>query len=327
MAFDSIKQSQPHVVRLLENSLKKDRLSHAYLFEGEPGTKKFDTAIYFAQMLLCKDETNKPCQVCSNCRRIKQGIHPNVYVVEPIKDTIRKNQIQDLQIEFSKTSVEPGKKVYIIKDIDLINQSAANSLLKFLEEPFPGIHAILTTNNLNRMLPTLISRSQVVSFLSLDKTVIAEELREAGYDKNTAHLLSQLTNSAEQAINIASTEYFEEVLDTVKDIYNMFANEEDGALLYFNENFSIIYQDKDISSLFLSIMTLYQKDILHLMEGDTAHVIFQSELGSLHALASQKPKQKRIDELEHMLSLQGRLRSFINERLAYDNLLLTLERR
>ena len=71
MAFDNIKQSQPKVVQLLENSLKKDRLSHAYLFEGEKGTKKFDTAIYFAQMLLCKAEEHKPCLVCNNCRRIR----------------------------------------------------------------------------------------------------------------------------------------------------------------------------------------------------------------------------------------------------------------
>lgn len=327
MAFDRIKQSQPNVVQLLENSLKKDRLSHAYLFEGEPGTKKYDTAIYFAQMLLCKDPDNQPCQVCSNCRRIKQGIHPNVYLVEPITNTIRKNQIQDLQTEFSKTSIEPGKKVYIIKDIDTINASAANSLLKFLEEPFPGIHAILTTNNLNRMLPTIVSRSQVVSFTSLNKKVIERELIEAGYPQDTARLLSQLTNNTEDAIQIASTEYFEDIVDAVKDIYQLLSKEDEGVLLYFNENASIIYQEKDIALLFLSCMILFHKDILHLMEDDSAHVVFQGELGAMELLATHKPKQRRIEELEHMLSLQGRLRSYINERLAFDNLLLDLERR
>jgi DNA polymerase-3 subunit delta' len=327
MAFDTIKQSQPHVVQLLENSLKKDRLSHAYLFEGEPGTKKFDTAIYFAQMLLCKSEDNKPCQTCSNCRRIKQGIHPNVYLVEPIKNSIRKNQIQDLQMEFSKTSVEPGKKVYIIKDIDTINLSAANSLLKFLEEPFPNIHAILTTNNVNRMLPTIISRSQVVSFSSLNNAIIESELIDAGYESDVARLLSNLTNSVDDAIKIATEEYFEDALDATKDIYQILAIEEKSALLYFNQNFSILYQEKDMIQLFLSCMILYQKDILHQMEGDIAHIVFQREVSNLELLASQKPKQKRIEELEHMLSLQGRLRSYINERLAFDNLLLQLERR
>lgn len=327
MAFDTIKQSQPHVVQLLENSLKKDRLSHAYLFEGEQGTKKFDTAIYFAQMLLCKSEDHKPCQTCSNCRRIKQGVHPNVYIVEPIKNTIRKQQIQDLQEEFSKTSIEPGKKIYIIKDIDTINQSAANSLLKFLEEPFPGIHAILTTNNISRMLSTIVSRSQVVQFSSLGKDIIAQELEEAGYDYDTARILSHLSNSVDDGIALASTEYFLDIVDAVKEIYKRMSMPSSSLVLYFNENHSIIYQDKEISVLFLACMILYQKDLIHFQEDDRAHMVFLQEEEHIAHVANQKSKQRLIKELESMLALQSRMYSYINERLAYDNLLLELERR
>ena len=88
-------------------------------------------------MLLCKGE-QKPCEICHNCRRIKHHTHPNLSIIEPIKGSIRKKQIVDLQTEFSKTSVEPGPKIYIIKDIETINVGAANSLLKFLEEPHPN---------------------------------------------------------------------------------------------------------------------------------------------------------------------------------------------
>ncbi len=327
MAFDTIKQSQPHVVQLLENSLKKDRLSHAYLFEGEKGTKKFATAVYFAQMLLCKNETEKPCQVCSNCRRIQQGIHPNVYVIEPQNNTIRKQQIQDLQEEFSKTSIEPGKKIYIIKDIDTINQSAANSLLKFLEEPFDNVHAILTTNNINRLLPTIISRSQVLQFTSLNNSIISMELEEAGYDYEMARILSHLTNNAEDGITVASNDYFLDVLDAVKELYRMMATKDNSLVLYINENHSIIYQDKEISTLFLSCLILYQKDLIHYQEGDFTHVVFQQEESIISILANQKSKKRLIAELETMLNLETRLNSYINERLAYDNLLLELERR
>lgn len=327
MAFDTIKQSQPKVVQLLENSLKKDRLSHAYLFEGEQGTKKFDTAIYFAQMLLCKEEENKPCLVCKNCKRIKQGIHPNVYVVEPQNNTIRKQQIQDLQTEFAKTGVEPGKKVYIIKDIDTINISAANSLLKFLEEPYPGIHGILTTNNISRMLPTIVSRSQVVQFSSLNKHIIEEELKEAGYEAETARVVSHLANSVEDGITVATSDYFLDVLDAVKDLFRLLAQRESSLVLYFNQNHSIIYQDKDISELFLSCLILYQKDFIHFQENDDAHIVFWNELSNIATIANYKTKQRLIDELEGMLSLKSRINSYINERLAYDNLLLELERR
>ena len=105
MAFDKIKEAQPKVVKLLENSIKMNRLSHAYLFEGEAGTKKFETAIYFAQLLLCKNE-EKPCGICSNCKRIKNMIHPNVYIVEPDNNIIRKKQIVELQNEFLRDYCE-----------------------------------------------------------------------------------------------------------------------------------------------------------------------------------------------------------------------------
>ena len=83
----------------------------------------------------------------------------------------------------------------------------------------------------------------------------------------------------------------------------------------------------DISKLFLACLILFQKDIIHYQTGDTKKVVYQNELGTIAELANLKSKNRLIDELEHMLSLQSRLNSYINERLAYDNLLLELERR
>ncbi len=326
MAFDKIKQSQPKVVQLLENSLKKDRLSHAYLFEGESGTKKFETAIYFAQMLLC-NEDEKPCLECRNCRRIQHGTHPNVYIVEPIKNTIRKQQIQDLQNEFSKTSIEPGPKIYIIRDIEKINHNAANSLLKFLEEPFPNIHAILTTSNINRILPTIISRSQVVQFASLNPGIVEEDLLEAGYDNETARVVSHLTSSTDAAMKIATNENYLDLLDIVKELYSIINTNQESLVIYFNENSSIIYQDKEISILFLSLMIIYQKDVINYITGNAKNIVFKDEIETISGIVNHKTKNRLIDELESMLTLQSRINSYINERLAYDNLLLDLERR
>ncbi len=326
MAFDKIKTSQPKVVQLLENSLKKDRLSHAYLFEGEEGTKKFETAIYFAQMLLCKSDV-KPCLECNDCRRIKHGTHPNVYIIQPVKNLIKKHQIADLQSEFSKTSIEPGPKVYIIRNIEKINVNAANSLLKFLEEPFPNIHAILTTSNINRILPTIKSRSQIVQFSSISRDIVEREIFEAGYDPETSRIISNLTNSASHALEIASNEYYLDLIEMIKDMFNMIYTKEDSLIIYFNHNSSIIYQDKEISSLFLSMLIIYQKDIINYITGNTGNVVFKDELGTISGIANHKTKNRLIDELESMLSLKSRLHSYINERLAYDNLLLELERR
>ncbi len=326
MAFDKIKETQPKVVQLLTNSLKKDRLSHAYLFEGEKGTRKYETALYFAQMLLCTGD-DIPCQNCHNCRRISNNTHPNVYVVESIKNTIRKQQIIDLQREFSKTRVEAGPKIYIIRNIEKINVSAANSLLKFLEEPFPNTYAILTTENINKTLPTIISRSQVVQFSSLNNKIVEDDLVESGYPKATSKVIANLTNSITEALEIANNEYFLEILDLTKDLFNIIASKDESIIIYFEENSSIIYQDKMLSELFLSLLIIYQKDIINYKIKDINNIVFSDELNTIKIIARGKTKNRLIEELENMLSLKSRLNAYINERLAYDNLLLSLERR
>ena len=326
MAFDKIKEAQPKVVKLLENSIKMNRLSHAYLFEGEAGTKKFETAIYFAQLLLCKNE-EKPCGICSNCKRIKNMIHPNVYIVEPDNNIIRKKQIVELQNEFAKTSVEPGKKIYIIKNIDQINVQAANSLLKFLEEPHPNIHAILTSSNIQKILPTINSRSQVVQFSSVSNEIIEIELLEMGYPELSAKIVSRLTNSANEAVEIASSDFFLDLVEKVKDINNILATKEEPLVIYFNENSSIIFQDKEIIKLFLQILITYQKDLIYHKIENYSKIVFKEELNTINDITKTKTKNRLIDELEDMLNLTSRLNSYINERLALDNLLLRLERR
>lgn len=326
MAFDKIRTSQPKVVQLLENSIKKGRLSHAYLFEGEKGTRKFESALYFAQMLMCTEEV-KPCLECHNCRRIANYTHPNVYVVEPVKNLIRKQQIIDLQTEFSKTSVEKGPKIYIIKNIDLINVSAANSLLKFLEEPHPNTYAVLTSSNINKILPTIISRSQVVQFTSLNKKIIEDEIIETGFPVLSSKIVANLTNSITDALDIVNNEYFLELVDLVKEINNLIASNDESLIIYFNENSSIIYQDKEFSNLFLSLLAIYQKDLINYKINDMDNIIFTEELETLSIISTRKTKNRLIDDLENMLSLKSKLNNYINERLAYDNLMLSLERR
>jgi len=326
MAFEGLKASQPQVIQLLENSIQKKRLAHAYLFEGQRGTKKIEMAQYFAMRLLCTSE-DKPCGVCHNCRRIKNHVHPNVYEVEPEKSTIKKQQIVDLQEEFSKTAVEPGPKIYIIHDLETINVSAANSLLKFLEEPFDNTYAILTTQNINKILPTIISRSQTVQFKALPQQVVYNDLLEEGYPEETSLIISNLTHSTSEAFDIASSEYFLDIIQLVKDVFQIVAFNEQPIVIYFNDNSSIIYQDEDINNLFMSCMIIYQKDIIDYQTGDMNNIAFQSEIETIQAIARDKTKNRLIEELESMLELQSHFVSFINVRLAYDNLLLMLERR
>ncbi len=110
--WEQLSAIQPIGVKMLMNSIAKERISHAYLLEGGKGTGKFATAIQMAKSFLCSQRNGvEPCHVCTNCKRIDSGNHPNLHIVKPDGLSIKKQQIHDLQEEFSKTGLEANKKV------------------------------------------------------------------------------------------------------------------------------------------------------------------------------------------------------------------------
>src|SRR5699024_10691726 len=115
----------------------------------------------FAKAYFCEHlEDIVPCGQWHHCRRIQSGNHPDVHYIYPEGQSIKKEQIQQLIRELSFHGVESKKKVYIIEDADKMSTNAANSLLKFLEEPGEMTHALLLTEQVQQMLPTIISRCQ-----------------------------------------------------------------------------------------------------------------------------------------------------------------------
>jgi DNA polymerase III subunit delta' len=201
--WDELEQMQPTVLKMAKNSLLKNRVAHAYLLEGMRGTGKIATVMLIAKALLCiaPIEGYRPCETCINCRRINNGNHPDVHVIEPEGLSIKKQQIKDLQEEFSKKGVESAKKVYMIVHADKMSVSASNSLLKFLEEPSSQTVAFLLTEQQQKILPTILSRCQILSFKPLLPHNMAKQLLENGVDSEVARLLAQLTNNLDEAKN------------------------------------------------------------------------------------------------------------------------------
>ncbi|OVE62162.1 DNA polymerase III subunit delta', partial [Chryseobacterium mucoviscidosis] len=122
--------------------------------EGRKGTGKLDAATLLAKSFFCLEDGAEPCESCRNCQRIESGNHPDVHVVHPDGLSIKKGQIQALQEEFSKTGLESHKKLYIISHADQMTVNAANSLLKFLEEPSSDTIAVLLTEQPQKLLDT-----------------------------------------------------------------------------------------------------------------------------------------------------------------------------
>ena len=149
---------------ILINSLKKNQLNHAYLIESNDNPNAIKIALAFAKAILCENHyVNKAnCQNCVQCTQIDNNSFSELKIIEPDGLWIKKGQLENLQKEFSKTAVQSSKRVYIINQAERLNVEAANSMLKFLEEPEENIIAILITSNIYQMMETIMSRCQII---------------------------------------------------------------------------------------------------------------------------------------------------------------------
>ena len=230
--YATLKKAQPRALKIIENSKLNSRLSHAYLFTGPKGTYKKEMAYHFAMMLYCKDKT--PCYECSECKAILENRHLNIHYIEPFGQSIKKEQIIALQEEFSKTSLVPGPRVYIINEADTMSTSAANSLLKFIEEPNGETYGILITEHKDNILSTIISRSVVVAFNELDKQMLNEQLLSLNAEPFITNCLSYLTSNISDAGEMIENEGFVKVTELFKQFIQDFANGTPLTLFYKN---------------------------------------------------------------------------------------------
>lgn len=154
---------------------------HAYLFEVDNINESFDMILAFAKTILCKNHymNLNNCENCNKCHLIDNGYYEDLKIIEPETNMIKKEQISELKKNFSLKSSNDNNRIYIIKQADCMNPSAANSLLKFIEEPESGIYGILITTNKKQILPTILSRCILISLKSNQKVNIdIEEIKK-----------------------------------------------------------------------------------------------------------------------------------------------------
>src|SRR5690606_20171530 len=123
---EDLKKLQPVVMKQLQILFEKNRIAHAYIFDGEKGTGKKEIMKFFVKLMLCQNPSkNVPCEICRNCKRIESGNQPILLQVEPDSQFIKVDQIPDLISIMTKTSIEEGRKIYVIHQADRLNNSAA----------------------------------------------------------------------------------------------------------------------------------------------------------------------------------------------------------
>lgn len=211
MNKQQLKQEQPIAYRTLSHALKDDKLAHAYLFHGPAGTPKGAGAELLAQSILCanRDDDGFACGECADCRRIKEHQMTDFIYLDGTSASIKKENILKLQHEFAKTGLEhTGKKIYMINQAENATPDALNSLLKFLEEPSGQMVAILLCDQLERLLPTIISRCQLIPFHPLSSEICfnlcKEELGELD-----AYLLSGMIHSPQEMKAVSESEAYQ----------------------------------------------------------------------------------------------------------------------
>lgn len=272
MLKDQLKKQQPIVYRALENALRNDRVMNAYLFSGPYGTMKDEAALLLAQSIFCHESDGLACEECNTCRRVREGVYTDLIILDGKKKAVSKEMVDHIQEEFSKTSLEgkEGRRVYIIQNAETASISAQNSMLKFLEEPGSGVTAILTTDNINRLLPTIISRCTVLPFLPMSAEAYYNEALEAGIPKEDAKLISHIIRDPKEIRPFYDSELYEKAVMMLKQFLNIDPYFWDEFLVDWETQWRSSAGDRDkakadnltLAAAFFDLIRLFASDVI-----------------------------------------------------------------
>ncbi len=166
------KEKQPLFYEEIIHSIKNQKITHAYLIETNQYLEKDDLILSFIKTLFCENHymNSKNCNECNLCHLIDTNALSDFIVIEPDGSWIKKEQILEIKEKFKTTSFQNRPRIYYIKQADKLNKQAANSLLKFLEEPDGNIIAILEADNQYKVLETIRSRCQIYTLVNNDNS-------------------------------------------------------------------------------------------------------------------------------------------------------------
>ena len=254
MSFRDIK-GQDNAVSFLKKALESGRVAHAYIFLGPSGVGKKLAALNFAKALNCLGESEKPCDSCASCKKIESSNHPDVHLLNPLKEggSIKIDEARTLILKIGLKPYEGRKKVCIIDGANALTQEATSSLLKTLEEPPADSVLILILDKISYIPRTIQSRSQIIRFRNLAADEIKNILVEKhGVDAVKAHILARISSGRlGEAIKYKDEEFFEkraELLDGLSK-RTFFDSDFEGA-------------GRDDFKLYLDMMLSWYRDIL-----------------------------------------------------------------
>ena len=174
--FDNL-VGQEHVVEVIKNAVAQSTsqsMTHAWVFTGPPGSGRSSAAVAFAQALVCPDNG---CSTCNACRSAANGAHPDVEIIRTEGLSIKIDEVRELLARVAWAPSMGGWRVVVMEDADRLTESAANALLKAIEEPGNRTVWLLCAPTLHDVLPTIRSRCRHLQLVTPSTSAVAQVLQ------------------------------------------------------------------------------------------------------------------------------------------------------
>lgn len=322
--MEIVGSKQPEIRSLFTKLIQNNKLQHAYIFEGVAGAGKYEMANWVAQGLFCQSplEDGSPCQTCNNCMRIAQNEHPDVSILEADGATIKVDQVRATKDEFAKSGMESRKKILIVKDMDKMTTSAANSLLKFIEEPEGEITIFLLTTAVQQLLPTIVSRSQIIHFPVRDINDRIEDIVAQDIPKNTATLLAYLTQDTEEALEIYKDEKFNQLVEGIWQWFLLLNKRDDQAFIYVQTHLMGLVDNRETTSLMLDLLILIYRDLIAIYFEQDRVLAFSRYETQLNQLATASIEPDLAQTLTTILEGQKKLSRYVAAQGIFEQIAL-----
>ena len=284
------------------------KVSHAYLFSGPPGSGRMAMADAFAKALFCTEGGDDACGQCLECRKFDHGNQPDLHIVEPEGSSIKIDQIRELQRELSYKNIGSERKMYIMERAETMTLQAANSLLKFLEEPQSPVVAILLTENGQAVLPTIRSRTQWVPFMPLSRMRCCSRCHRRVCRPAACTRCCSFSIGLDACREIIQQNGFAEMRNVViqlgKDSLTRFTA---GMITPSSTLFKTELGEQP--QLLLSLLVLWYKDMIHFQAGRHEALVFIDQIDWISKHAFGRPADGWVKCMEYALEAGKRIRA------------------
>lgn len=250
-------------IKYIDKLIKNKKVSHAYLIEIDEYERDSKYIYDFIKMILC-DCSYQELDGSKNkiISLVDSNNYPDLKLIEPDGAWIKKNQLLDLQKDYSNKSLFGKKRIYVIKDAEKLNTSSANTMLKFLEEPENDIIALLVTNNRYHVIDTILSRCQILSLkedkYSLVKNDILLDFIDCILNPKNFFIKYNFLIRDE----IADKNVFKEILSSIEDIFIIFLNTKylSGDMNFLDDDFYELIKKYD-DSILIKYISIIEEEI------------------------------------------------------------------